>query len=233
VSSGDGPAAADALDRLGERLDGFDADGMRTAVSDIVMRHGDASVGQLAAGRLLGEFAAVSAANGLRPRPALTLLGKTMLNLDQVARVLDPDIRLDRMVEGHASRVMRHRMMAAASPAKVMKSALDAAAFVEELPGRLNKVLESLAEGKLTLNLEGLDEKALMRGTQKLANRVAIAVVIAAFVVAAALFSGDRSASTVWGYPVLTLVFLGLALIASIGLATTLRRDLPQRNDRT
>lgn len=233
VSSGDGAAAADALERLGERLDGFDGARMRAAVSDIVMRYGDTTVGQLATGRLLGELALVCSANGLRTQAALTLLGKTLLNLDQVARVLDPDIRLDRLIEGHASRVMRHRMAAAASPAKVMKSALDAAAFVEELPGRLNKVLESLAEGKLTLNLEGLDEGALLRGAQKLANRVATGVVIAAFVVTAALFSGNRTGTMLWGYPVLTYVFLGLALIASVWLVMgVVRGDLPQRDHR-
>jgi ubiquinone biosynthesis protein len=232
VSSQDGTAAADALERLGERLEGYDGDRMRAAVSDIVMRYGEATVGQMAAGRLLAELAVVCSANGLRPQPALTLLAKTMLNLEQVARVLDPDIRLDKMVEGHASRVMRSRMLAAASPAKVMKSALDAAAFVEELPGRLNKVLESLAEGKLTLNLEGLDEGALMRGAQKLANRVATGVVIAALVVAAALFSGSNAGARVGGYPILTYVFLGLAVITSLWMGLALRRDLPQRGGR-
>ncbi len=230
VSSDDGSAAADALDQLGERLEGFDADRMRAAVSEILMRYGGTTVGELATGRLLGELAMASSANGLRPRPALTLLAKTLLNLDQVARILDPEIRVDKIIQGHASRVMRHRMLEAASPAKVMKSALDAAAFAEALPGRLNKVLESLAEGKLTLNLEGLDEGALMRGAQKLANRVAAGVLVAAFVVAAALFAGARSATTLWGYPVLSVAFLGLAGVISISLAVgVLRRDLPQR----
>jgi ubiquinone biosynthesis protein len=230
ISSNDGSAAADALDRLGERLEGFDSDGMRGDVSETLVRHGGATIGQLATGRLLAELAVASSANGVRPRPALTLLAKALLNLDQVARILDPEISVDKIIEGHASRMMRHRMMDAASPAKVMKSALDAAAFAEELPARLNKVLESLAEGKLTLNLEGLDEGALMRGAQKLANRVATGVVVAAFVVAAALFSGDRTGPTLWGYPVLTLVFLGLAGAVSICLVVSiLRRDLPQR----
>jgi ubiquinone biosynthesis protein len=233
LSSGDGSAASEALDRLGERLEGFDRDRMTAAVADVVLRYRSAMVGDLAAGRLLGELAVVASANGLRPQPALTLLAKTLLNLDEVARILDPQVRLDEIIESHASRVMRHRMMQAASPAKVMKSALDAAAFVEDLPGRLNKVLESVAEGKLSLSLEGLDEAALMRGAQKLANRVATGVLVAAFVIAAALFSGARSGTTLWGYPVLTMVFLGLAVVVSAwSLFGILRRDLPQRSRR-
>jgi hypothetical protein len=84
---------------------------------------------------------------------------------------------------------MRQRMLETARPAKVMRSALDAAAFAEQLPNRLNKVLESLAEGRINLHLEGLDEGAVIRGAQKMANRVAAGVMIAAFVITAALFS--------------------------------------------
>ena len=110
-------------------------------------------------------------------------------------------------------------MMEAISPANVMRAALDTAAFVESIPGRLTTILEAVSEGKLTINLEGLDEPALLRGAQKLANRVATGVLIAAFVLAAALFSSERSGAFVWGYPVLTIVFLGLAVLVAAWLA--------------
>ena len=111
-----------------------------------------------------------------------------------------------------------------------MRSALDAAAFAEQLPNRLNKVLESVAEGRLTLRLEGLDEASVIRGAQKMANRVVAGVMIAAFVVAAALFSAAPHGATVWGYPVLTIVFLGLAVLTGVWVAVGIvRRDLPQR----
>ena len=48
------------------------------------------------------------------------------------------------------------------------KVGLDAKEFVEKLPGRVNKVMDALAEGQLTLNIQGIDEKELMRGIQKL-----------------------------------------------------------------
>ena len=160
------------------------------------------------------------------------MLAKSLLNLDQVARTLDPDARIDELIEKHVAAVMRSRMLETARPAKVLRSALDAAAFAEQLPGRLNKVLESVAEGRLTLRLEGLDEASVIRGAQKMANRVVAGVMIAAFVVAAALFSGTSHGTTVWGYPVLTVVFLGLAVLTGVWVAVgVLRRDLPQRRD--
>jgi heme A synthase len=63
-----------------------------------------------------------------------------------------------------------------------------------------------------------------------MANRFVAGLVIAAFVVAAALFSSSPRGATVWGYPVLTVVFLGLAVLTGGWVAVgMLRRDLPQR----
>jgi ubiquinone biosynthesis protein len=232
ISNGDASAAVDALERLGDRLEGYDADALRTRITDLLLRYGSATVGRLAAGRSLAELAMAASSCGLRPGPALSMLAKSLLNLDQVARTLDPDARIDELIEKHVAAVMRSRMLETARPAKVLRSALDAAAFAEQLPGRLNKVLESVAEGRLTLRLEGLDEVSVIRGAQKMANRVVAGVMIAAFVVAAALFSGTSNGTTVWGYPVLTVVFLGLAVLTGVWVAVgVLRRDLPQRRD--
>jgi predicted unusual protein kinase regulating ubiquinone biosynthesis (AarF/ABC1/UbiB family) len=233
LSDQDSSAAADALERLGRPLEDYDPDRLRVRVSGLLLRYGSATVGDLPAGRSLAELAVAASSCGLRPGTELTMLAKALLNLDQVARTLDPAVRLDEIIERHAASIMRSRMLDAARPAKVMRSALDAAAFVEQLPTRLNKVLESLAEGRINLRLEGLDEGAVLRGAQKMANRVVAGVLIASFVVAAALFSSTPSGARLWGYPVLTVVFLGLAVLTSVAVAIgVLRRDLPQRRRR-
>jgi ubiquinone biosynthesis protein len=232
LSAKDAAAVAEALERLGERLEDYDRERLQARVADLLLRYGSSTVGELPAGRSLAELAVASSACGLRPGTELTMLAKAMLNLDQVASTLDPDIRLDTIIESRAAAVMRDRMLDAARPAKLMRSALDAAAFAENLPGRLNKVLESLAEGRINLHLEGLDEAAVLRGAQKMANRVAAGVMIAAFVIGAALFAAAPGGPVVWGYPLLTVVFLGLGLLTAAWVAVGMvRKDLPQRRD--
>jgi ubiquinone biosynthesis protein len=228
ISNRDGEAATEALAHLGTKLDDYDERGLADRVTDLVLRYTGATVGDLAAGRLMADLAVASTSCGLRPRAELSLLARALLNLDEVARTLDPDIQVDEVIEAHAAELMRRHMLKNASPTKIMSAALEATAFAEALPSRLNKVLEALAEGRLTLNLEGFDETAIMRGAQKLANRMATGVVIASFVVAAALFASARGVATLWGYPVLTIVFLGMALVTSIWLLVGIvRGDLP------
>ena len=230
ISNSDASAAVDALERLGDRLEDYDADALRARIAELLLRYGSATVGRLAAGRSLAELAMAASSCDLRPGPALSMLAKSLLNLDQVARTLDPDARINEMIEKHVATVMRERMLETARPGRVLRSALDAAAFAEQLPNRLNKVLESVAEGRLTLRLDGLDEASVIRGAQKMANRVVAGVMIASFVVAAALFSATPRGASLWGYPVLTIVFLGLAVLTGGWVAVGLvHRDLPQR----
>lgn len=230
VSNGQGGETATALEELGDPLDDFDPARLRRQVTEIVIRAEGATMAQLDAGSLLGDLARASAESGLRPPVELTLLAKALLNLDEVARILDPDFEPGAVIRSHAVHVMRHRMLEGMSPAHLFAAALDAKDFAERLPGRMNKVLDALAEGKFTLNVEGVDEAELMRVGQKLANRVATGVVISALLLAAALFARTKTGVAVLGYPVLTVVLLVTAFVGTGWLMFgILRNDLPQR----
>ena len=78
---------------------------------------------------------------------------------------------------------------------------MDAKEFTEKLPGRVNKVMDALAEGQITLNVQGIDEKELMRGIQKLANRVTSGLIIAALIVGAAMMMRIDTETKLFGYP--------------------------------
>ena len=109
-------------------------------------------------------------------------------------------------------------------------AALEGAEFVEHLPRRLNKVLDALAEGRFHIQVDGLDEAELMRGIQKLANRGAAGVVVAALLLAAGLFAGAHTGPLWWGFSAFSTVMLGLAAAVGAWLAMSMRRsDLPQR----
>lgn len=230
VSEGKGPEAAEALERLGTPLESFDADALERGVSELVIRSHGASLAELEVGREIAELARIGAECGLQPPPELTLLAKALLNLDDVARRLDPSYEPGPAIQEKVSSIMRQRMLHAASPTGLVNAALDAKEFTEQLPGRMNKVLDALAEGKFTVNVEGVDEAELMRGAQKLANRGASGVVVAALVLSAAIFSVSSGGPRLFGESAFTVVLLALAfLVATFLLLATIRSDLPQR----
>lgn len=229
LSEGRGTEVAEALERTGERLPGFDADGYARQVSAFVVRVGGATLAELQVGRQLAELSRIGVTHGLRPAPELTMLARALLSLDAVARRLDADYAPTVAIREHAMSLMRHRMLQAVSPASLVASALDAKEFTERLPSRMNKVLDALSEGQFTVKVDGVDESELMRGVQKLANRGAAGVLAAALVLSAAVFSVNSGGPRWFGESAYTIVCLGLAFAIGATIAlTTLRHDLPQ-----
>ncbi|MEY2570004.1 MAG: ubiquinone biosynthesis protein, partial [Acidimicrobiaceae bacterium] len=110
---------------------------------------------------------------------------------------------------------------------------LEAKEFAERLPGRVNKVMDALAEGELTLNVQGIDEKELMRGIQKLANRLTAGLITAALIVGAAMLTRVDTSSKLFGYPAIAIIcFLGAAVAGVWLILNSALHDLPQRRRR-
>ncbi len=233
VSAGRGGDAAEVMVDLGEKLADFDPDAFRRRVDHIVSRNRNVTVGDVQAGALLGEVLQAAGEADLRPPSELTMMGKALLNLDEVARILDPDFEPNSTIAQHAEELLRKKMLQSASPGNVMAAAIEAKEFAEKLPGRVNKVMDALAEGQLTLNVQGLDEKELMRGVQKLANRLTTGLVVAALVIGAALIMRIDATPKLLGYPAIAIVLFALAATAAGWLLVSIAlSDLPQSRRR-
>ena len=233
LSEGDGAEVAAVMSGLGEKRESWDPTRFDREIGRLVQDNHGVTVGRLEAGRMVGELARIAGDSGLRPPPALTMLGKALLNLDQVANQLDSGFDPNAAIQEHIGEIMRRKMLHSASPASLLSAAMDAKEFVEMLPGRVNKVMDALAEGQMTLNIEGIDEKELMRGIQKLANRVTTGLIIAALIVGAAMLMRIDTKAKLFGYPSVAIVcFLAAALAGVWLILSSVMHDLPQRRRR-
>jgi ubiquinone biosynthesis protein len=222
MSENDGEEAAGAAMALGERRDDieFDEEAFARRVTELVADQHALSVDCLSPGTVLSEVSRIAAETGLRPRPELTMLGKALLNLDEVARRLDPDFVPADAVRIYAAGLLRRRLLP--TPGRMLAATMDAKEFVEELPGRFNKVMDSLARGELTLNVQGVDEARILQGINRLANRLASAVVLAALVIGAAMMMRIDTPARLFGYPAVAIVCFLLAAGGGFGLLATI-----------
>src|SRR5262245_9730101 len=91
IGEGRGDEAADVLVGLGERREDFQEMDMRRAIVDLVSRFHRLTMREMNVGRVVLEMSRSGAEHGLKIPPDLALLGKTLLHLDEIGRVLDPD----------------------------------------------------------------------------------------------------------------------------------------------
>jgi predicted unusual protein kinase regulating ubiquinone biosynthesis (AarF/ABC1/UbiB family) len=212
VSDGRGEEAARLTIAMGTQLDDFDQSLFVRGASDLVARNHNLGVGELDAGALVMQLSRLSGESGLRLPPELAMLGKALLNLDQVARGLDPDFAPSEAIKLHATRIMESRMRP--SRERLFSAALEAREFIEELPGRVNRLMDATASGDLRVKVDAFDERELLKGLQKLANRVTMGLVLAALIVGAAMLTRVDTASRLFGYPTVAIVCF---LLASLG----------------
>ncbi len=220
IGEGDGPQAAEAGRDLGDRRADveFDERSFHRRVVDLVSDQRGARLGQISAGATVAELSRIAGECGLRPAPELTMLGKALLNLDEVARALAPQFQPEAVIRDEIGDIVRRRMLHSLSPGNVFAAAMDAKEFAEQLPSRVNKVMESLAEGRLNLNVTGIDDKALMQTIRNVANRITMGLLLAALTVGAAMLVRVPTSSKLFGYPTLAIVCFLLAAVGAIAL---------------
>jgi ubiquinone biosynthesis protein len=210
----DSAKAADVALSIGRPLDGFDPEPFHRALAALVAEHGTDSVEQVEVGRAVLHMTRLAADHGVRMPQELTLLGKALLNLDAVGRTLAPDFRPNQAIRRHASEIMGRRMNREASLGQLLSVLIDAKEFIRELPGRLNRTLDLVADNRLRIKVDSIDEAALLVGLLKVANRITAGLVLAALIVSAALMMRIETTFTVFGYPGIAML---LFLAASAG----------------
>ena len=212
ISEARGDDAATVVIAIGERREDFDEMQMRRLIVDMVGRYRNAAVKELNVGRVMLEVARAATLHGLRMPPELALLGKTLLNLDEIGRRLDPEFDVNASMRRNATRVMQRRMLKSVTPANVFSTALEVRDFAERLPGRMNRILDALSANDLRLKIEVIDHGSIIDGFQKVANRIALGLVLAALIVGAAMLMRVQTPFTILGYPGLAmLLFLAAA----------------------
>ena len=207
VSDGNGDRAAALAVQIGDPQPDFDEPALSRAVIDLVASYRDAPLEELQVGRVMLEIARTAGRHGIRLPSELTMLGKTLLNLDQVGRKLAPEFDVNQALNEEAADLMQQRMRRGVSASNMFATALEAKEFLEHLPARVNKLLDAAVNNQLKVNIEVIDEGAVIEGLQKVANRITLGLLLAALIIGAAMLMRVETTFRIMGYPGLAMLF--------------------------
>ena len=233
IADGRGDEAASIVVAIGDKLEDFDEPQLRRMVADLVGRYQDASAKDLNVGRVMIDMARSGSRYGLRMPPELPLLGKTLLSLHDIGRLLDADFDVNGSMRRNATSLMRRRMLKTATPTHLLSSLLEVRDFAEKLPERVNRILESLAANDLRLKIEVIDRGSIIDGFQKVANRIALGLVLAALIVGAAMLMQVQTRFTIFGYPGLAMMLFLAAAAGGVWMAWTILAGDVKRPERS
>jgi hypothetical protein len=103
-------------------------------------------------------------------------------------------------------------------PGRIFATLSESKELVEQMPARINRILDHLAENRLKLHVDAIDENELLQGLQKIANRIAMGVILASLIIGAALMMRVQTSFTLLGYPGIAMIFFLLAAAGGVGM---------------
>jgi ubiquinone biosynthesis protein len=212
VSEGASDDAADVAVRISNPTADFDETCFRHRIAELVAEEKNTTLGEMDVGKVVLAVGRAAAETGLFVPTELSLLGKTLLQLDQVGLTLDPKFDPNESVRRNASKILNQRLKSAFTEGKVFSTLLEAKQFFGTLPTRLNKILDAVGNAELNVNVKPSETEFLIESARKVANRITTGLILAALIVGAALLMRVETAFQLFGYP-------GLAILCFIAAA--------------
>ena len=212
VSEGKSEDVAEVLMAISEKDDEFDAALFRRGIGKLVVRMQNGGLSQLNVGGTLLRIHRTASECGLYVPSELTLLGKTLLQLDEIGKVLDPRFDPNAAIRRHVGALMSQGMERGAMQGSMLGALLEMKSFAGGLPTRLNRIMDAVANAELELRIRVADANLMMEGFQKVANRITSGIILAALIIGAALLMRVETTFRLFGYP-------GFAILCFIGAA--------------
>ncbi len=218
VSEGDTDAAADIVTSISQRTELFDrAEFHRRLAQTLSLQQGQ-GLGQINVGTCVLEVSRNAGDNGLSVPPELALLGKALLQVDEVGKVLDPAFDPNAAIRRNAAEIVRRRMQSSFSQQALYHSMIEAKNFAKTLPPRISKLVDAFTNSEFEIRIKAVDTATLMEGFQKIANRICAGVILAALIIGAALLTRVSTPFQLFGYPGLAMIFFLGAMVGGFCL---------------
>ena len=219
ISEGRGDTAAEAAVRMGEAKEGFDRRAFDRRIADLVNENSDAILSRMNAGKVTLEITKVAADCWFRLPAEFTMFAKALLNLDRVVYTLDPTFDPNSVIRERANEILERNIIKSMAPSNLLSGVVDLKEFAEKLPGRVNRILDTVGNNELRFKVDAIDEKVVLEGLQKVANRITLGLIVAALIVGAAMLMRVETAFKILGYPGLAMILFMLAAVAGMVLA--------------
>lgn len=230
IAEGRGEEAAEVTIRMGEPKPRFEKAEFSKRIAELVAENADANLTQNS-GKVALEITKISADCWFRLPSEFTMVAKALLNLDRSVFTLDPNFEPTTIIRQRAMEILQRNLMQSMAPGNLLGGVVELREFAEKLPGRVNKILDTLGNNEFKVDINhAIDEKIVLEGLQKVANRISLGLILAALIVGAAMLMRVETPFKILGYPGFAMILFLLAAIAGIGLViTTVSTDVKAR----
>jgi predicted unusual protein kinase regulating ubiquinone biosynthesis (AarF/ABC1/UbiB family) len=220
ITDGRGEDVAEAAIQIGDPKGGYDRDAFTRAISELVLLQYNNTIEAMNIGDVVLQIAKLCGEHRVKVPPLLSTVGKALVNLDQLGQVLSPGFNPSQAIRDHTAPILWQDFWQAISPTTFFGEVFEIKRLAQNLPFRLNTIIDTLAREDRGIKIDAIDERELLNGAEKIANRITYGLMIAALFIAGAMIMNiDQAGWRLGGVPVISIVMF---VAGTIGIGITL-----------
>ncbi|KZT13821.1 ubiquinone biosynthesis protein UbiB [Acidovorax sp. GW101-3H11] len=204
---------------------------LETEVEAFVDQYHGVPLAQLSLGQMLADVSAILREHRLDLPPDLALLIKAFISLEGMGRNLDPGFHMATETLPVLQQVVRRRYRPEALAGRAWTALRRVLATAEQLPDDIGRLLRNARRGHLQVGIELAHLKRVGDQIDRSANRLAMALVIAALIIGSSIVMTVKGGPTLFGLP--AFGFLGFfgAVVCGLWLVRAIWRSSHHRDD--
>lgn len=173
---------ADALLALGTSTDVVDRARLREDLGNLLTRYFGRSIGEVSLRSAIAQILEIVRRHRLRVPRDLSSLFTMLVIAEGLVAELDPEFRFAEALAPYARRHLLSGITSAEVRRRLEEFGIDLVELAAELPSRLGRLSEAIETGGLEIHVRTDEMDALLARAERLGNRVAASVLIAAVI---------------------------------------------------
>jgi ubiquinone biosynthesis protein len=156
-------------------------------LSELLDRYLYLPLKDLKAGKLLQELLDLVQHHELSIKPNLYLMIKALSTIEGVGLVLDPDLELIKLAEPYLRKIKKERLRPGRLAEEIGETSNEYLKLFQEMPEEARGILRQLRAGRMKLKFEHRGLEKLAQALDRVSNRIAFAIVLAAQIIGSSL----------------------------------------------
>jgi len=157
---------------------------------------------QMNIAQILSEIFTISFMHHVRLPSDFAMLIRTIIILNGVGTQLDPNYQLVEVMEPFVRQLVQDKLSIRRLGTNALRTIESLSTMAQRFPNRLDDLWDQLDDGNLTVGVSVRDLKMIIQRVDRIANRLAFAVVVAALIVGSALIlMGGDAIQTLFRIP--------------------------------
>jgi ubiquinone biosynthesis protein len=203
---------------------------LETEIEAFVDQYHGTPLAELSLGQMLGDVTAILRDHRLGLPSDLALLIKAFISLEGMGRGLDPDFHMATQATPMLRQVVREGYRPKVIVTRAWKTLRRTLAIAEQLPHDVSRLLRNARRGRVHVGIELAHLKRVGDQIDRAANRLAMALVIAALIIGSSIVMNVQGGPSLFGLPAFGFMgFIG-AVVGALWLVRSIWRSSRGRN---